>query len=232
MDKNNIAPRTGFAYALNDRTVIRGGYGHVLPAHDVQHGVRRSRTAASMPTRSRSRRRRTIAMAVQQPDDSRLDPFLLTFPVVNRALLDQMFPRGRVQKNTGTIRWDDPSRRSPYTHQSSIGFERQLGSTMSASVDYTAQGAARPARAGRSQSAASPQHDAERHGRSSADAGVRVWRRDVAQPGLAGHRSGGRVVQQALQQPVLVPRLPTRGRTAGATSRTTTSRARSSSSRI
>jgi hypothetical protein len=26
-DKNNFAPRTGFAYAINDRSVIRGGYG-------------------------------------------------------------------------------------------------------------------------------------------------------------------------------------------------------------
>ena len=26
-DKNNFGPRVGFAYALNDRTVVRGGYG-------------------------------------------------------------------------------------------------------------------------------------------------------------------------------------------------------------
>ena len=26
-DKNNIQPRVGFAYQLNDKTVVRGGYG-------------------------------------------------------------------------------------------------------------------------------------------------------------------------------------------------------------
>ena len=26
-DKNNIQPRVGFAYQVNDKTVVRGGYG-------------------------------------------------------------------------------------------------------------------------------------------------------------------------------------------------------------
>jgi hypothetical protein len=64
------------------------------------------------------------------------DPMLLTFPVVNRALLDQMFPEGTRQKNAGTVFFDDPDRHSPYTHHFSLGYERQLGASLSASVDY------------------------------------------------------------------------------------------------
>lgn len=136
IDKNNIAPRVGFAYALGDRTVIRGGYGQFFQRTTfntvtpyANSGVYASSFTFTSPANNRD----------GGPGAGRLptDPFLVTFPVVNRALVEQMFPVGSVQKNTGTIRWDDPSRRSPYTHQSSVGFERQFGSTMSASVDYT-----------------------------------------------------------------------------------------------
>ena len=64
------------------------------------------------------------------------DPMLLSFPVVNRALLNQMFPLGTLQKNVGTVRLDDPNRHSPYTHQFSIGYERQLPGQVAVSVDY------------------------------------------------------------------------------------------------
>jgi hypothetical protein len=62
------------------------------------------------------------------------DPFLVGGPVVNRALLDQMLPAG-TQSNTGAT-WDSPDRRVPYTHQATFGYERQLGTAMSGSVDY------------------------------------------------------------------------------------------------
>jgi hypothetical protein len=39
MDKNNFAPRLGAAYALNNKTVIRGGYGIVYPTSAAQ-GIR------------------------------------------------------------------------------------------------------------------------------------------------------------------------------------------------
>ena len=38
--------------------------------------------------------------------------------------------------NAGTVRLDDPNRHNPYTHQFSVGYERQLGGQMSISVDY------------------------------------------------------------------------------------------------
>jgi hypothetical protein len=47
-----------------------------------------------------------------------------------------MFPVGTLQRNAGTVRLDEPDRRNPYTHQFSLGYERQLGGQMSVSVDY------------------------------------------------------------------------------------------------
>jgi len=55
---------------------------------------------------------------------------------VNRALLNQMFPAGTKQKNTGAVNFDNPDRTVPYTNQASIGYERQIGTAMAASVDY------------------------------------------------------------------------------------------------
>ena len=38
-DTNNVAPRLGVAYTVNDRTVVRGGYGHLLRAGHAGRGA-------------------------------------------------------------------------------------------------------------------------------------------------------------------------------------------------
>src|SRR6185436_2228276 len=62
--------------------------------------------------------------------------FLVNGPVVNRALLNQRYPAGTVQKNGGTVQFDNPTRTVPYTRQASVGYEKQIGTAMAASVDY------------------------------------------------------------------------------------------------
>jgi hypothetical protein len=64
------------------------------------------------------------------------DPFLVNGPVVNRALVNTLFPPGTLQKNAGTVQFDNPDRRLPYASQASVGYERQLGGEIAASVDY------------------------------------------------------------------------------------------------
>jgi hypothetical protein len=137
VDKNNFAPRTGFAYMLdqNAHSVIRGGWGvffqrtlfNTTSAYSLS-GVYADSFTATFPANNRD----------PGPSNGRLpsDPMLLTFPNVNRALLNQLFPVGTLQKNAGTVRLDDPSRHNPYTHQMSIGYEQQLGGQVSVSVDY------------------------------------------------------------------------------------------------
>jgi outer membrane receptor protein involved in Fe transport len=137
IDRNNVAPRTGFAYMLdaNGRSVIRGGWGvffqrtlfNTVSPFSL-NGVYSDSFVVTFPANNRD----------SGPSNGRLpsDPFLLSYPNVNRDLLNQLFPVGTLQRNQGTVRLDDPSRHNPYTHQFSVGFERQLAGQMSASVDY------------------------------------------------------------------------------------------------
>jgi hypothetical protein len=137
IDRNNVAPRTGFAYMLDQdgKSVIRGGWGvffqrtlfNTTSPYSLS-GVYSDSFTATFPANNRD----------AGPAAGRLpsDPMLLSYPVVNRTLLNQLFPVGTLQKNVGTVRLDDPDRHNPYTHQFSLGYERQLGGQMSVSVDY------------------------------------------------------------------------------------------------
>ena len=64
------------------------------------------------------------------------DPLLVNGPTVNVDLLNAMFPPGSQVKNAGTVFVDNPDRRLPDTQQFTVGFERQLGTGLSASADY------------------------------------------------------------------------------------------------
>jgi hypothetical protein len=137
VDKNNFAPRTGFAYMLDEagKSVIRGGWGvffqrtlfNTTSAYSLS-GIYSDSFTVTFPANNRD----------PGPSAGRLptEPMLLSYPNVNRALLNQMFPVGTLQRNAGTVRLDEPDRHNPYTHQFSLGYERQLGGQMSVSVDY------------------------------------------------------------------------------------------------
>jgi hypothetical protein len=64
------------------------------------------------------------------------DPLLVNGPTVNRALLEALYPPGSQVKNTGSVFLDSTTRRLPFTHQVSIGYEHQLAPNISASADY------------------------------------------------------------------------------------------------
>jgi len=61
---------------------------------------------------------------------------LVNGPVVNRALLNTLFPLGSVRRNTGNVFLDSPDRVVPNVHQVTIGYERQLAQQMAFTVDY------------------------------------------------------------------------------------------------
>lgn len=136
-DKNNLAPRVGFSYDLsgNGRSVVRGGYGlfydkthFELITAIISNGVFSNSFTARIPTSG------------TDPGPSRgqfpTNPYLSGGPVVNRDLLNQQFPPGSRIKNTGAVFWDSPGRKIPFTHQVTIGYERQLRPDLSASADY------------------------------------------------------------------------------------------------
>jgi hypothetical protein len=137
VDKNNLAPRLGFAYSAdgNNRSVVRGGYGlffdkthFELISNIINTGVFSDSFRVLIPANA----------ADPGPSLGQLpsDPLLRGGPTVNRQLLNQLYPPGSRIRNTGTVFVDDPDRRIPFTQQATIGYERQLGGVASASVDY------------------------------------------------------------------------------------------------
>ena len=141
-DANNIQPRLGFAYQLNDRTVIRGGAG--LYYTDI---------IASSWTHS-TRANTTVFLAVDNDGrpDFATNPFNGPAPTYEQALQRvcdvnrRRSMRGAHQlrrhralpvprlRGTGAARRSSP--RSSNSWQGSIGFQRQIGTDMSIEVDY------------------------------------------------------------------------------------------------
>jgi hypothetical protein len=64
------------------------------------------------------------------------DPFLRNGPTVNHAAIDALYPPGSRIRNGGTVRFDNPDRENSFSRQYSLGYERQLGSSASVSLDY------------------------------------------------------------------------------------------------
>jgi hypothetical protein len=137
VDKNNIAPRTGFAWQTDDsgKTVIRGGYGLFYDKITLQtttpfvsQGVYGSSFTAAFP----------IDRADPGPSSGQLptNPLLVNGPVVNRSLVNALYPPGSIGRNTGIVFIDNPDRVVPKVHQVTLGYQRQLGAQLALTLDY------------------------------------------------------------------------------------------------
>jgi hypothetical protein len=137
VDKNNIAARTGFAYQPrgSSSSLIRGGYGLfydkvtlITTTPFVSQSVFSSSFQAAFPN----------DRADAGPSSGRLptDAMLINGPVVNRALLNSIYPPGSSARNSGIVYLDNPDREVPKVHQITLGYQRQLGASMAAHVDY------------------------------------------------------------------------------------------------
>jgi hypothetical protein len=137
VDKNNFAPRIGFTRQLGEsgRSLIRAGYGifynrTILGALDdtIEFPKFTSSIVANFPNDN------------VDPGPSRgefpTDPFLVNGPVVNRALLNSLYPPGSLQRNIGVVVYDVPGRQQPYAHQATVGYVQQLASTLAFHADY------------------------------------------------------------------------------------------------
>ena len=137
VDRNNIAPRLGFAWKPNGsaNSLIRGGYGIFYDKITLQTttpfvstGVYSTSFTASFPNSS------------ADPGPSKglfpTDPMLVNGPVINRALVNAAVPPGSLGRNTGIVFVDNPDRVVPATHQISLGYERQLAQQMALTVDF------------------------------------------------------------------------------------------------
>lgn len=136
LDKNNISPRVGLTWTMDEgRSLIRSGYGLFYDKVNfgmVQDFVRNGINSQSFVAQFPADRIDPGPRAGQFPTD----PMLVNGPVVNRALLNQLFPAGSTPRNTGVVWLDRPGRYMPYIQQVSLGYQRQLGTRMSFAADY------------------------------------------------------------------------------------------------
>jgi hypothetical protein len=121
IQKNRFGPRVGFAWAVNELTVIRGGSGKYFA--DVSDQVS-----------SWTERYGSGEVNAQVPNDGRPDFAADPWngrgqPTYEEALLIPGLRRSVSQIAT-------PGLQVPYSYQSSIGFQRQMGSDMSFEADY------------------------------------------------------------------------------------------------
>lgn len=136
LDKNNLSPRVGATFTWDEgRSLLRSGYGLFYDKVNfgmVQDFVRSGINSQSFVAQFPADRIDPGPRAGQFPTD----PMLVNGPVVNRALLNQLFPAGSTPRNTGVVWLDRPDRYMPYIQQVSLGYQRQLGSRMSIAADY------------------------------------------------------------------------------------------------
>ena len=131
-DTNNVAPRLGLAYTVNDRTVVRGGYGrfYAQGTQDEAHQTILYQIGASPLI----------------PYDGRPDfptnPFPSSTPTFASVLANSCDLNGNragciVRQFVPEI--NSPFWEMPYSHQASIGVQRQIGAVMSfeSNVVYT-----------------------------------------------------------------------------------------------
>ena len=152
VDYNNVSPRTSFAFDVegDGRSVIRGGYGIF---YDKTIGNQVTRTLRLAPY--------TDSYVVRFPATGfdpgpemgmrpggnlggLIDTSTSGCPAelnnggcvsINRDYLNELFPPGSQAVNTGRVWFDHPDRKQAYSHQITFGYERELTSVLSASVD-------------------------------------------------------------------------------------------------
>ncbi len=136
-DNNNVSPRLGFSYVLDSagKSSVRGGYGIFF-----------QRTSYTFLTNMFSAGRNSSSFTAQFPTNNAdggpragrfpTNPFLANGPVVNHDAIDALFPPGTVQRNIGTVRFDNPDREVAWSRQYSLGYERELAANLALSVDY------------------------------------------------------------------------------------------------
>jgi hypothetical protein len=137
VDGDNVQPRVGVSYSVDQagRRLVRAGYGRFYDKTHFEiigglfnNGLFSDSFTVNFPT--------TAADPGPRLGQFPTDPFLVNGPVLNRELLDQRFPPGSALRNAGNITLDNPNREIPRSDQVSVGYEHQIGGTMSASADF------------------------------------------------------------------------------------------------
>jgi hypothetical protein len=127
LDKDNIAPRVGFAFALNDRTVIRGG-GGLFYAGTVDQQARFTRRVNTQY--------HFLLLSDGRPDFA-TNPFNGPMPQINLQEALRTLTGRSLNQMAGS------DNKIPHSYQTSIGLQRQLSGTMAVEADYVYNGGRR-----------------------------------------------------------------------------------------
>jgi hypothetical protein len=121
-DLLNFVPRLGFAYNPTPKTVIRGGYGkyYTEPSNSATGHYLNLAAQTVSPTTLNDLR-----------PDFAANPFNGRIPTY-----DSILASGAQRNINAGIVLENDTYRTPYSHQASIGFERQLANEMSVEADY------------------------------------------------------------------------------------------------
>ena len=135
-DMNNVAPRVGFAYSVNDRTVLRGGYGLFFGTSNNGHYTKLAGRTFTLTLRNDGR------------PDFATNPYngpTPSFQEISARFCTAAAPFApgcirRATNNTGGGYIYAPGYTMQYAHQASMGFQRQIGPVMSIEGDYVYTG--------------------------------------------------------------------------------------------
>jgi hypothetical protein len=134
-DANNIVPRLGLAYSLNDRTVIRGGAGKYF-AWVVNQTAHPVRFAAIQ---------RVPSVLNDGRADFAVNPWngpLPSFEAIEQTFCNVNPAPGCVRRAVGQT-LVPPNAEYPFSYQGSVGVQRQVADTMAVTVDYSFTGVRR-----------------------------------------------------------------------------------------
>ena len=118
VDKNNVQPRLGFAYSMNDKTVLRGGWGLFAGgAINSSHAYRVDSQVANIQVNYDGR------------PDFPLNPFNGPIPTFQQAIATatQRSPFLTLQSVRSNL---------PYTYQANVGVQRQIAPSTSLATDF------------------------------------------------------------------------------------------------
>lgn len=125
-DRNNFQPRVGVAYQLNDKTVLRGGYG-LFYFPSAEYG---GSTGFSVITPFTG----TLTGGGANQFIPRADAFSNPFP--NGLAQPTGSSLGQLTALGGNISFSNPERRIPYIHQYSVGIQRELPFRLKLDLSY------------------------------------------------------------------------------------------------
>lgn len=128
LDKNNYQPRLGFAYTVDERTVLRGGFGKYYGelTDNAPLNFNRNNTQAQLLVLNDGRA------------DFAANPFNGPIPTYEQAR------RSAAVTNVGSVIHADAQ--VPYSYQASIGLQRQVGTSTAVEADYVFSGTRRDPR--------------------------------------------------------------------------------------